>query len=225
MVPNCGKNNSLEEYMNANRPSLNVKFQAEVRTCVEQLDKDEIGLIIDKASDDFINTMFVMTEDDIKDNGGNRYEWSCIVIPADIPMLQQYIERWFRSMKVAGSVKEYMNANRQLTNANFRTALRTYISQLDTEEIKYLFISGSSDFLNTMFVLTENDIESDHAYYRFESFGIVIPDDILQLYTRIWMYHMKKADALIEFVGANRSMSVIMQTELEPYINQINLEK
>ncbi|VDI28090.1 Hypothetical predicted protein, partial [Mytilus galloprovincialis] len=210
-----------KSFLDGNRLLMNATFCTAFRNFIKQLNREQIAYFIQKGSKDFINTMFVMTEDDIKDDGANRYEWFGIVIPDDLLLLQQYIERWFKSVTEANSVKVYMNANRLLTNATFRTALHTYMSLLDTDEIESLIRTGSSDFLNTMFVLMENDIVSEHAYYRFESFGIVIPDDMLQQYIERWMDCMKKTNSVMEFVGVNRSsMSNILQTELEPYMTE-----
>ncbi|VDI42562.1 Hypothetical predicted protein [Mytilus galloprovincialis] len=215
-----------KSFLDGNRLVINVTFCTAFRTFMKQLNTEQIAYFIQTGSTDFLNTMFVMTENDIKDDGGNRYEWFGIVIADDLLLLQQYIERWFKSVTEAISVKEYMNANRPLTNATFRTALRTYMSLLDTEEIGTLICTGSSDFLNTMFVLTEIDIVNDNAKYRFESFGIVIPDDILQQYIDRWLDCMTKTDSVMEFVSVNRSsMSFILQTELDPYMNQIYSEK
>ncbi|CAC5360487.1 unnamed protein product [Mytilus coruscus] len=214
-----------KSFMERNRLLMNVTFCTALRTFMKQLNTEQIAFFIQTGSTDFLNAMFVMTEDDIKDDGGNRYEWFGIVIPDDFLLLQQYIDRWFQSVTEAISVKEYMNVNRPLMNATFRTALRTYMSQLDIEEIGILIRTGSGDFLNTMFVLTENDIFNDNKY-RFECFGIIIPDDLLQQYIERWLDCMTKTESVMEFVGGNRSsMNVLLQTELEPYMNQINSEK
>ncbi|CAG2198314.1 unnamed protein product [Mytilus edulis] len=179
------------------------------------------------GSNDFLNRMFVMTEDDIKGNSENRYECFGIVIPDDLYILQQYVARWFHSITEESiSVKEYMDHNRPLLDATFRTALRTHMRQLDNEVIRTLIQTGTSDFLNTMFVLSENDIVNDNGEYRFECFGIVIPDDMLQQYMDRWLDCMTKTDSVMEFVGVNRSsMNIILQTEWEAYMNQMDSDK
>lgn len=61
-------------------------------------------------------------------------------------------------------------------NVAFRTALRTYTNQINTETQ-----TESKDFINRMFVMSEKDIRCN-AKYTYECFGIVIPIDILQQY-------------------------------------------
>ncbi|CAC5360488.1 unnamed protein product [Mytilus coruscus] len=206
-----------------NRLLINVTFFTGLQTFIRHLNTGQITFFIQTGSNDFLNRMFVMTEDDIKGNSKNRYECFGIVIPDDVFLLQQYIKRWFHSVTEADSVKEHMEVNRPLLNGSFRTALCTHIRQLDTDEIRSLIQTGTSDFLNTMFVLTENDIVNDNGEYRFECFGIVIPDDLLQQYIDRWLDCMTKTDSVREFVGVNRSyMNVILQTECEVYMNKMN---
>ncbi|CAG2198729.1 unnamed protein product [Mytilus edulis] len=160
-----------------------------------------------------------MTEDDIRDNAVNRYETFGIVISDDEYVFQQYIERWFECLTEADSVKECINANRSVLDVSFRTALRTYIKQQDKEEIQSLIQTGSSDFLNTMFVLTDNEKVIDNEDNQFECFGIFIPVDLLEEYITRWIDCMTKADSMMEFVRANRSsMNILLQSYLEAYI-------
>ncbi|CAG2198755.1 unnamed protein product [Mytilus edulis] len=212
------KDDSVNECINANQPLINATCCTALQTFITKLTTERIDSIIQSGSTDFLNRMFVMTEEDIKNSSGNRYERFGIVIPDDPILLQQYIETWIDKLTHSNSVRECITANRPMMNSTFQTAMRTFMSQLDTEEIRTIIQTGSSDFLNTMFVLTENEIVID-ADNQFESFGIVIPDDMLQQYTERWLDCMKKVNSVMEFVSANRSsMSVILQSELAAYI-------
>ncbi|CAG2222567.1 MFM1 [Mytilus edulis] len=109
--------------------------------------------------------MFVMTEEDIKDIAENQYECFGIVIPDDI--LQQYIEQWFRHLNKTNLLKKFLNKSRLLMNVTFRSTVRTYMKQLNNENIAYLIKAANSDFLNIIFVMREDEIK-DNAENRYE---------------------------------------------------------
>lgn len=117
--------------------------------------------------------MFVVTEADIKENVENRYECSNIVIPDDL--LLQYIVIFFYSLTTADSVEIIIDTNRCFFNNTFRVALKTYMKQLTRVEIRNLIQTGGTDFVKTLFVMTEDDIE-ENTDNRYGCFGIVITD-------------------------------------------------
>ncbi|CAG2198728.1 unnamed protein product [Mytilus edulis] len=162
---------SVKECMDVNRPLMNAKFCSAVRNYMRQLDKEKIAFIIDTTEDDFLNTMFVMKEEDINDNSRNTFECFGIVITDDL--IQKYIKSWLGKVSCANSVKEYMNANRPSMDVSFRSVFRTYLRQLEKEEIGNFILRGDVDFVNKMFVMTEEDIQ-ENAENKYEYFGIVI---------------------------------------------------
>ncbi|CAG2198731.1 unnamed protein product [Mytilus edulis] len=163
---------SVEEYMNMNRPLNNEICRTQLLTYIRQLDVTKIGTLIQTGSRDFINTMFVMTKEDIKDNAEYRYECFGIVLSDDL--LQQYIEKCFDGLTKTDSVKESIDANRCFVNRTFRISLQNYIKQLTLGKIRNLIQTGSRDFVNTMFVITENDIKAD-SENRQEYFVLFFP--------------------------------------------------
>ncbi|CAG2198315.1 unnamed protein product [Mytilus edulis] len=145
------------DMIDRNRPLLNVTFRCALRDYIRQLTTENIASIIQNTHEDFLNLMFVMAEDDIKENDENRYDCFGIVIPVD--MIQQYIQRWFNYLTNTDSVEDMIDRNRPLLNVTFRCALRDYIRQLTTENIASIIQNTHEDFLNLMFVMTEDDIK------------------------------------------------------------------
>ncbi|CAG2206133.1 unnamed protein product [Mytilus edulis] len=262
------KSSNLETFINKNRPIKNVTFRIALNEYMRQFNTEKIAsfiwnangafinsmfIITDKdikdntenryecfgivipdnllqqyierwfKDKDFINTMFVMAEQDIKDNAENRHECFGIVIPDDL--LQQYIERWFKDLTKTWSVEYVMCDSRLLKNIMFRTSLCNYIRQLDTEKIASLILNADEDFINTMFVMAEQDIK-DIAENRHECFGIVIPDNLLQQYMERWFQRLTKTSDLETFINKNRPIkNVTFRIALNEYMRQFNTEK
>ncbi|XP_052084012.1 uncharacterized protein LOC127721316 [Mytilus californianus] len=217
---NLTKTNLVKEFFNSSRPLMNITLRTMVRTYMKQLSKSKVAYLIESGKSDFLNKIFVMTDNDIKDNAENLYECFGIVIPDDL--LVQYIERWFNYVKISGSVKEYINDNRPLTNVTFKSALRTFIRKLNRESIGNILQTGSCDFFNTMFVITEDDIK-DNSQIRSECFGIVIPDDFVTKYICIWFSNLAIAKSVKEYINGNRSfMNVTFHNTLRTLMRTPN---
>ncbi|CAG2198732.1 unnamed protein product [Mytilus edulis] len=229
----------LEKYINKNRLMKNITFCTALRIHMKQLNIEKICSLIQTAKGDFINKMFVITEDDvddkseiiyerIKDNTDNRYEYFGCVIPDSL--LQKYIERWLNCVEKSDSAMEYMNCTRPLNNVTFRNELRTFLRQLNTEKIWTLIGTKGRDFLNTMFVMNEEDI-NDNAKHQYECFGIVIPFDLLNLYIERWLdrtiykYETDKF-SVKEAMAVNRPMrNVAFRSALCSYIKRLSAKK
>lgn len=113
--------------VNDNRPLMNDIFNAALCTFLRQLDREDIKNLIQNRSHDFVNTMFVLTEDDINDNPANLLACIGIVIPTDL--LQYYIERLFGGLTKADSVKKCIDANRCFMDVSFRIAIQTNLHE------------------------------------------------------------------------------------------------
>lgn len=155
---------------------------------MKNLSSHEIIELIKTASTDFLSRMFVMSEVDIHDRFKYKFEqYLCfgIILPEDI--LHHYLDRCFE-MTINGHRCSIFKSNRLSKNVTFKLAMRTYTRQLDKEQISSLILNGNSDFINKMFVMTENDIENDlcSSLEMFKNVGIVIPDDLIQQYVRRW---------------------------------------
>ncbi|CAG2224381.1 unnamed protein product [Mytilus edulis] len=86
-------NFTMVQNIHLNRAIRHVKGRTALRTHMKQLSKVKIASLIQNAVHIFFNTMFVMTEEDIKENAQKKYECFAIVIPHD--QIEQYIRRWF----------------------------------------------------------------------------------------------------------------------------------
>ncbi|CAC5380301.1 unnamed protein product [Mytilus coruscus] len=191
------KNVSPKLYVDRNRLFMNVTFRTALLSYTKQLRTETIATLIKNGTTKFINTMFVMKENDIKDNAENRNECLGIVIPVDL--LQQYIERWFGDLTKSRSPKNFVNDNRSYMNVKFRTALRSYMKQLNTKTIAGIFKIGRDEFLNTLFVMTEDDIK-ENAENRLDNVGIVIPDDMFQQYIERWFDGLVKSSSVNNYI-------------------------
>ncbi|CAG2222571.1 unnamed protein product [Mytilus edulis] len=219
--------------MNNNRLFKCVAFRTALKSYMKQLTTEQVASIIQTGGKDFLNTMIVMAEHDVNDLVGNQNERFGIVIPEG--MVHNYIDRWFndltnyvgenifkddryrinfvlpsslRSRKAATwMLNEFINKNRPLMNPAFRYALCTYIKQLTTEKIASLIHTAKVSFLNTMFVMTQDDI-NDHAKNRYEWFGIVIPDDLLQQYIEKYFNGLTNEFWLVDNIHTNRALKI-----------------
>ncbi|CAG2198750.1 unnamed protein product [Mytilus edulis] len=242
-------NGLVENFLEICRPLNTVRFHTALRTYMRQLNTDKIGYLIQTARYDFINTMFVMTEDDINDNSDNQYERFGIVMPNDL--LQQYIARWFAGLvkkqyiarcfeyltqtshyeiqrkdivwvNKTCSIANFMGNCRPLKNARFRAALRIFMSQLNTEKIGYLIQNAGYGFINTMFVMTEEDV-NDNARNRYECIGIIIPDDLLEQYIKRWFNDLAQTDCVEKYINMNRPLNnASCRTQVLTYIRQLD---
>ncbi|CAC5380299.1 unnamed protein product [Mytilus coruscus] len=209
-----------DKFMDKNRPLMNDSFCIAFRSYIGQLKIETIANLIKTTTDGFLNTMFVMTDDDIKTIAKRRYECFGIVLPENL--LNQYINRWFYHLTKSSHPIGWMNRNRLLVSGTFRTALRSYMTQLKTETIASLIQIGNADFLNTLFVMRNDDFK-DNAKNRFESVGIVIPDDLLQKYIERWFDHLAKQILPIHFMDWNRQlMNLTFRTALRSYTKLLN---
>ncbi|CAG2198312.1 unnamed protein product [Mytilus edulis] len=165
----------------ANRPLRNVTFCTTFCNYLKQLTKVQIASLIQTVENDFLNNLFFIAEEDIKENVDNHYKCFCIVIPDDL--LQQYCQRLFDNLTKHHHYS--VERNRLLMNITFRATFCTYINQLTKAQIASIIQTAEDDFINEMFVMTEQDI-NDNAKNQYECFGIVIPSVLLQQYIQRW---------------------------------------
>ncbi|CAG2198758.1 unnamed protein product [Mytilus edulis] len=166
--------------------------------------------------------MFVMTDDEIQERGQNRYECFGIIIPDDL--LLQFIDRWFNHLTTSPNSLYFIRLSRPLMSVTFRTALHTYTTQIKKEAIAPLIQYGDCDLLNSMFVMSDDDI-NDNAENRNEWFGVVIPDDLLQQYIEKWFDHLTKHMSPKLYVDRNRLfVNITFRTALHSYTKQLQTE-
>ncbi|CAG2198754.1 unnamed protein product [Mytilus edulis] len=136
---------SVKDDITENKLLGNVAFRNAVRNHMNQLTTKQIALIFQTAGNDFFNTMFVRSENNIKDKVENRHECFGIVIPDDL--VQQYIIKWFDQLATSGSVRDAFNENRPLINGTFRCEVRNHMNQQTTEQIASIIRRSGNDFL------------------------------------------------------------------------------
>ncbi|XP_071139683.1 uncharacterized protein [Mytilus edulis] len=242
------KTNSTKTHFEDNRLLKSVTFRKALNSFMIQINPDRVASIIQTGSKDFLNTMFVITEHDVKDFAEKQYERFGIIIPER--MLQHYIDRWFddltRYMRHLSLDRLFLGMNtsmyftfakfvildsfickdnRLLTNLSFRDAVRTSMRQLTRDKISSLINTAEDAFLNTMFVTTEDDI-IDNAENEYEWFGIVIPDDLLQQYIEQYFNRMTNTNWMVPIMYKNRTFQTVKgRTALRTYMKQLTKVK
>ncbi|VDI17828.1 Hypothetical predicted protein [Mytilus galloprovincialis] len=198
MVSSC---NVILDIFVKNKNLENVEFRALLCEFMEHLSNQAIIALIEKANMDFLNNMFVRKKKDIKDKVTGLYqEYECFGIILTDDVLHQYIEKWFTALIGTKSPHELMKKNRLFKCFTFCTALKSYLRRLNTENIASIIQTGSKDFLNTMIVMAEHDI-NDFAKNQNERFGIVIHEGMLHNYIDRWFNDLTK------YVGEDDSWS------------------
>ncbi|CAG2198303.1 unnamed protein product [Mytilus edulis] len=159
---------------------------------------DLLQQYIQRWLDDLTKTDWIETtideKEDIKDNAENRYECFGIVIPDNL--LQHYIKRWLKCLTKTSGLEKCIDDNRPLKNVAFRAALNDYLrQQLNTETIASLISDAEEEFLNKMFVMTDEDINEETAN-RPVCLSIVIPGDLFLQYIERWFKLLTKPSKL-----------------------------
>ncbi|CAG2206136.1 MFM1 [Mytilus edulis] len=108
---------SVKEYIDDSRSFMNNTFIANISNLMKKQTIKYWQNYIQFANKDIINTMFVMTEYDIKHRSENRYE--CIGFVTRGYLLKFYIKTWFAYVTHADSVMEYVSSNRAFINYTF----------------------------------------------------------------------------------------------------------
>lgn len=120
---------------------------------MKELSKDNVKRLINQASSDFINRIFVISEEVIKHESFWEYERYGIVVPKDL--LQMYIERVFSD--ITKSV--YVPVNRNSENNTFRDILYFYTSSFSETKLISLIDTASSKSMRRMFISEGGDLK------------------------------------------------------------------
>ncbi|CAG2217843.1 unnamed protein product [Mytilus edulis] len=139
---NVDFNNALNRFMN-DRPFIRIE---ELKKLHGSAWGEKIKHLIEFASQDFIDRLCVLTVEEIKDNSKLEFEQYGVVIPEDYRRL--YIARVFDALKKSDTTENYLKHNRNNQTKTFQTSLRSFIEQLQEDEIRNLIQTASSNFLN-----------------------------------------------------------------------------
>ncbi|XP_071138285.1 uncharacterized protein [Mytilus edulis] len=152
------------------------------------------------ASISFIQVMCILTPEDIKHNSPHVYKRYGFNIPCNAR--KEYIERVFDDMTRSDDVNKHVKGNRNRTNTIFKTGLLEFIEKLGRSKIQNLIKTVSYDFLNRLCVLTIDDIKDGDNWDRY---GVVIPEEYIQLYIDRWFNGMIKLENCENYVAKNRN--------------------
>ncbi|VDI42565.1 Hypothetical predicted protein [Mytilus galloprovincialis] len=132
MVSSCDVNTNIVE----NRNLKNTKLCTLFHDFMRNLNNHDITTLLETASTNFLNVMFVMRDTDIKDEVENRfgeYQNFSIILPDDL--VQQYIYRWFGDLTKTNSTKKHFEDNRLLKSVTFRKALNSFMIQINPDRV------------------------------------------------------------------------------------------
>ncbi|XP_071139528.1 uncharacterized protein [Mytilus edulis] len=160
-----------------------------VTAYAKTLTNREIKTIIKTSCIDFINKMFVLAGKKTKDHT-DEYMVPYIVIPDD--SINTYMKIIFFHMAKHDCVEGYLQDNRNKNKKMFRNKLKKHMSDISKTEVIGLIQDSSSDFINRMFVISEENIKND-SYWEYERYGIIIPEDLLQIYNERVFSDMTKS--------------------------------
>ncbi|CAG2207688.1 unnamed protein product [Mytilus edulis] len=115
--PRKNTTTSSKEFLNDNRLLMNDTFRNALRTFMNDSKTELIASLIQNSSIDIFNTVFVMTEDEIKDNAENRYECFGLVIADN--MLQTALRTYFKQLNTEDIEAPICTGGRDFLNKMF----------------------------------------------------------------------------------------------------------
>lgn len=196
-------NNALQRFMN---DFLSIRIKDHLKT----------------ASISFIQVMCVLTEENIKNNSPHIYKRYGFNIKCDAR--KEYIERVFDDMTMSDDVDKHIKGNRNRTNTIFQYGLLGLLGQLDRSKIKILIENVSIDFLNRLCVLTVDEIKD--CGDDWERYGVVIPEEYIQLYIARWFNGMIKLKNCENHVAQNRNKQrEKFKISLRRYLEQLQEDR
>lgn len=169
------KSDHLLRYVLQGNTNLNKKPIFEY---MKNLNKEDIKTVIKYSCIDFINNFLVLENDETKHNINAEIE-PCVAVPEHlIPVyIHRFLELTAKSNCVAGCFQE----NRNRKNVNFTNRLLIHMIAINRHDVENLIEKASSDFISRMLVISKDDIKAK-SYWEYECYGIVVPDDLLQMY-------------------------------------------
>ncbi|CAG2221899.1 unnamed protein product [Mytilus edulis] len=173
------KSDNVVGYMEHCRCCRNEEFRSELHSYLSKLSSITVTDLILNASESFVKNMFVMKVEDIHQSSDSIYERYGIEISTE--HIQVFSERFLNVMTCYHYGSEYIRSWRCSKNNDFNLAIQKYMGQLSPKRIRELIENASQSFIQTMFVITVEDI-SQISFHVYRRYGIEIPGDIIQDY-------------------------------------------
>ncbi|VDH91506.1 Hypothetical predicted protein [Mytilus galloprovincialis] len=169
------KSDHLLRYVLKRDNNLNMKPIFEY---FKNVNKVKINTTIENSCIDFINNFLVFKNDETKHDIDIEIEPYITVPDHCIPV---YINRFFELIAKSNCVAGCLQENKNRNNVNFTNRLSIYMKAINKHDVGNLIKNASSDFISRMLVISKVDIKAK-SYWEYECYGIVVPDDLLQMY-------------------------------------------
>lgn len=144
------------------------------------LQAGKIEILIKNSCIDFLSNCFLISIEEAKDDITVKCK-PIIVLPDGC--ITVYIQTLFDNIIKSDCIEACIDENINKKMKIFHTTLSTFLKAFHKDDIKKLIAEASSDFVSRMFVISEEDIKYE-SYWEYERYGIVIPDNLLQMYSQ-----------------------------------------
>ncbi|CAC5399267.1 unnamed protein product [Mytilus coruscus] len=213
----------VPNYISSWRCCRNKDFNTAMQSFMVKLSFDIVIEHIKNASNSFVQNMFVFEENDIKLKCRHVYTNYGIVLSADV--VQLYINRVFNDITMSDDVNEHLNGNRNKGNRVFQCKLLHYMTHLDGQKIQHLIEHASQNFIYKLCVMSMDEIHKI-SNSEWERYGVIIPDECIQLYVCRWFDDMTKCQSVHRYFEGNRNRQTKkFKTALLTYMAEISEER
>lgn len=208
VLDDLSQSDDVKQYLKRN---INIKskiFQNKFQVFIRQLDRTKIEYLIKSSSEDFIDHLCVIPSDKTKVNSFCEYERYGITISEDC--IQLYVARCFDRLTKSYDTEFYVRYSRNKQTQLFKSSLRTYMEQLQEDEIGKLIQTASSDFLHKWFVTSSEDI-NENSIKEYEQYGIILQGRNLQMYIERILTFTTRHNNFIDEMKSNRNTTSILK--------------
>lgn len=151
------KSNYVTNYIKRSRCCTNEELHDGLLTYMTNLQPTSIRDLIKNASTSFVQSIFVITKDYIKQTSPRVHKRYGIEIPSDLIPL--YIEKVCDGIESCILVDMYIRQNRNRDNILFHNKLRAYMSKLDGSKLKEFIENASQDCIDALCITDNNSKE------------------------------------------------------------------
>ncbi|CAC5399270.1 unnamed protein product [Mytilus coruscus] len=197
----------------------NQQFKTAFQSYVNKMPTAGIIELVKNASSSFIQILHVMMEEEGKQINPPVYTQYGIKIPYNV--IHVYMERVLDDLSKSNDVEKYLKCNINITTKIFQKELQAFIRQLDRSKIEYLIKTSSEDFINRLCVI-QIDKTKDNFCCEYERYGVIIPEDCIQLYVARWFDGLTKSSNTEYDVRCNRNKQTqLFKRSLRTYMEQL----
>ncbi|CAC5399264.1 unnamed protein product [Mytilus coruscus] len=212
----------VKEYFDLCRCSRNKEFNTVLQKHMTELPLKRITRLMNKSGTSFLQRMFVMKEEDIKQSSFLVYERYGIKIHED--QMQIYIGIFFRKIEICDHVVPYIRSLRCYRNKQFKTAFQSYVYKMSPTRITELVKNASSSFVQILHVMVEEGKHINPPVYT--RYGIKIPYNVIHVFMERVLDDLSKSDDVEEYLKCNINITTkIFQNEFQAFIRQLDRSK